>query len=335
VEYSRTSAATCAGASMQEGDMTSPRATQLLVCLLILTSAPSCCLVGSARPDMDPRHKALLMVRKEMCEEDVVRILGPPDEVRHVQEHLLDGVSYGAEAYRWVYGNRLAGTFARVGIVSFNRDGLVVRARSPVYRQGYSYRARPTMLSEKRLLVSPEGLSCHIGAVSRDLCTRITVKNGGKKDYARKGISDLGSKTTVEVYDEDRSLIFRENHRFYRSGFLVVEGQPYKGRWFRIPAGQSKADGTGANVDMYFGVLPPGRYFLRACFPYDTDKFITSNAVEFVVPEPSKEVDVPAKGSPEWKHLGHPFVRDTTGPTDLRRISGSFFYANRGQLDTV
>jgi hypothetical protein len=71
-----------------------------------------------------------------ICSDQVLKVLGKPDEVRPVPKGRLfdcvlflgDGPGVGPETERWAYGITGHGKFARVGFVSIDRNNKVVTA---------------------------------------------------------------------------------------------------------------------------------------------------------------------------------------------------------------
>ena len=245
----------------------------------------------------EAKSRILATVREGMTEQEVLKLLGNPDEVRQLPAHdLLDGVRVHsssnpetAEVYRWAYGAKQKGTFARVGIVSFDKTRRVVWAQSPIHRSfgttkidvPVSDQARPT----------PSGLSCHLGEVSfreargyTDRCysADVTLTNRGQSDYSLKyDTVSIHFLLVVEIYDSDRELIFRENNLTYHSPMYFD-----RSKWpvLRISPGQSKSGQITVFPGEYFGPLPPGKYFLRVCFPFENWNYSPSNLVPFDVP---------------------------------------------------
>lgn len=257
----------------------------------------SCSSIGTPS---EPDGEVLSNIREGMSEQEVLAILGQPDEIRQIPEdRLLHGVRIlsstspeSAEVYRWAYGVRVKGTFAGIGIVSFGRDKRVIWAYSPVY--GCTRLAWKTNIpfSESEISTS-KGMSCRLGPIGfteeqgetvRGYDAEVILINKGKSEYCIQydtvSINDL---VIVEVYDSEKKLIFHENQIYSHSPYSFDEST-----WpvLRIPPGQSFTGSTYLSPDKYFGYLPPGRYYMRVCFPFDIEKweYSPSNLVSFEVP---------------------------------------------------
>jgi hypothetical protein len=272
--------------------------------LILLRIAPLCISVGCSTenhptPTTPEKHELISQIRPGMTEQEARDLLGPPDEVRTITEgRLLDGTriyssedTENGETYRWAYGNRQPGTFARTGIVSFDKAGRVICAQSPVQRISFSP-IPPALGDPGKPLESPIGLSCRVDGISslgeaegetvRWWSASVTLTNSGKTDFTRRTSIDpsIHRLSTVEVYDSEQSLVSRDDHRTAGSPISFTDTLELS-----VPAGQSRTEKLNFCTDEYFGPLPPGRYFLRVCFPYTNDKFICSGLKEFQVPE--------------------------------------------------
>jgi len=258
-----------------------------LTCLALVSA--SSCRRDTPIPSNNPTQThPFANIKQFMDETNVVALLGLPDEIRVIDaEHLLDGVGYEGETYRWAYGVRSPGTFARIGVLSFSKFHQVLHHRSPTYRTHDATERHPLQCA-----ASSNGLSCAVSDVTmteargetvRWWSAQVTLENGGEREYSRKTISDsIHRLSTIEVYDEHKLLIYSDDHRLYSSAF-------FPNAVFSLRAGGRRAEAVNFSPDGSFGPLPPGRYFVRVCFPYTNTAFISSNFSEFIVPEFPRE----------------------------------------------
>jgi hypothetical protein len=268
---------------------------RLLLCAVPVCIAFECSSNTSSSPSTWDTHTSISRITEGMTEQDVRKVLGPPDEVRTIdEEHLLDGArvyssrnTENGETYRWAYGPRQPGTFARTGIVSFDQKKQVVWAQSPILQHGLS--GPPAYSKPKGPIISSDGLSCRIDGITfedargetvRSWSARVTLKNGGPRDYSRKSTitASIQRLSTMEVYDSEKVLVSRDDHRVYGSPFLEPQ-------ILSLPAGHSRTEQVNFSTDEYFGPLPAGRYFLRVCFAYTDTAFISSSLTPFMVSE--------------------------------------------------
>ena len=269
--------------------------------VVVLTLLVVGVLIGYFFPHPDtPEYKLsklLANVREGMTEQEVLKLLGNPDEVRQVPtDDVLDGTRVystlddeNPEVYRWAYGVKQKGTFARTGIVSFDKTRRVVCARSPVHRRFGADKIH--LPSSDEAVPTPSGLSCHLGEVSfteargytvRHYAAEVTLMNAGQSEYSLKyDTVSIRSLLVVEIYDSNRQLIFQEdNLRYHSPAFFDRSKWPV----LRISPGQSKSDQIFVSPGSYFGALPPGKYFLRVCFPFEKWNYSPSNLAPFEVP---------------------------------------------------
>src|SRR5262249_44422079 len=134
-------------------------------------------MLGQGEPQAKAKPEALRQrlagLKSGMSSDQVLQVLGQPDEVRRVPEdHLLDGTrllgdqrGVGPETERWAYGIRARGKFTRIGFVSLDRNGKVVAA-VPADRLA-DRRTSPKLAPAQAdgAVASPAKLSCHVAAV--------------------------------------------------------------------------------------------------------------------------------------------------------------------------
>lgn len=264
-----------------------------------------CCLAHSPdeKPDtLQDRRKRLVSV-KGMTAEQVLKTLGKPDEVRRVPEGgVLDGVHHGtpdaSEVERWAYGRVAKGEFARVGIVSLNRDGKVVIARSPDVFSGADELPERVLPKGDPAVATPSKMSCHIGSAQyipsekvsvkgigtwtgpEGLKMTVALKNAGSTAYELKhdAATSVVGLLIVELYDAGGVLLFRDNYLRYHSTFSF---DPAKWPVLSVPAGREKSEEFVFRPDREFGPLPAGKYSVRVYFPFEEGKYYPSNLVRF------------------------------------------------------
>ena len=168
-----------------------------------------------------------------MSQTAVIALLGEPDEKRRVRTDLdprepldlLDGTQMRSatdearsEAIRWTYGVRQLGTFAFLGCVSFDAQGSVITAVSPVGGFGgdggwSQHSFSPT----KYPLAKSSPLSCEINEIAlneadraccRSYRMKLNIRNNGHVDYSHRArAQNIQLLSTVQIYDKEQRLL--------------------------------------------------------------------------------------------------------------------------------
>jgi hypothetical protein len=255
-----------------------------------------------AKAGLRELRQRLAGLKAGMRADQVLKVLGKPDEVRRVPEgHLLDGVrllgdlpGVGPEAERWAYGVTRKGTFARVGFVSVDRNGNVVAAVPADCFAGPGWKLPERVPAARdRAVPTPGKLSCHVGAVrfhpkagetAEGFETTVTLKNAGagRFELRHDAAYSLRRFLLVEVYDSAGVLLFRDDEMRYHS-----PNSPDPARWPVLAVGPGKevAAPLSFSPSHGFGPLPAGRYSLRVYFPFEGRRYYPSNAAAFEVKE--------------------------------------------------
>lgn len=276
--------------------------------LLILTClCPLAAVLGQSEDDtkatLQEQRKRLAGLHAGMNAEQVLKILGKPDEVRPVPaDSLLDGVRLGTgaanggvEIERWVYGIQAKGKFARVGYVSMDRDKEVVAAIPADYFADPSSTHPEQVAAKGDLAVeSPSKLSCHVdpieyvpaaGQTPERLKTKITLKNAGPAPFELKhdAAPNMRRFLLVEIYDSTGVLLYRDDSMRYHS-----PRSPDPSQWLvlSVPAGKELSENLAFLPGSGFGPLLPGKYSLRVYFPFEKGKYYPSNLATFELKEP-------------------------------------------------
>jgi hypothetical protein len=245
-------------------------------------------------------RQRLASLRAGMTSEQVLKALGKPDEIRRVPEGgLLDGTRLlgdvpgtGPETERWAYGILGKGKFASVGYVSIDRNGKVVGA-VPADCFAYASWKPHEQVAPKtdRAVESPAKLSCHLEAVQPTPAegqpaatprVKITLKNSGTERFELKhdAAYTLVRFVVVEIYDSTGTMLFRDDGMRYHS---PISADPARWPTLSIPPNKDLSHQLSVNPAHGFGPLPPGRYSVRAYFPFEKGRYYPSNLVRFEV----------------------------------------------------
>jgi hypothetical protein len=263
------------------------------------------CTDHAARPagppeNLDARRDLLCSVQKGMSEDEVLKVLGRPDEVRTTGDVGID-----VEAYRWVYGIRDKGEFSRVGSVIFTSDKKVFMAYCPARSLNPADAHIAPPFSETAQ-VTPSGMYCSIDKLLRDVDhpdddrIMVSLVNTGKAEFAYPN-DYLGIRFSiiVEVYDARKNLLimealqdFHSPYSFDRSKWPVLRVAPGGREWEVIPLSRHHPR-SGVTYfswrDENDGALTPGTYYVRVAFPFGESKYYGSNLVKWNVQPPLRQ----------------------------------------------
>jgi hypothetical protein len=254
---------------------------------------------------LQDQRKRLASLHAGMSSEQVVKLLGKPDEVRRVTEDLLDGTrlmgdspDVGPETERWAYGILAKGMFARVGYVSLDRKGKVVAAISADCFSGPHWKLPEQVPARTDQAVeSPSKMSCHVGSIryvsavgqtAERIHAKITVKNSGSTLFQLKHDAAycVGRFLLIEVYDSTGVLLFRMDEMRYHSPINV---DPARWPVLSIPPSKEMSEELVFSPAEGFGSLPAGKYSLRLYFPFENGKYHPSNLLRFEVKEDERK----------------------------------------------
>jgi len=264
--------------------------------------------ISHLRVNGDEPPKSTLQVQRErlasiktgMTSDEVVRLLGRPDEVRPVDaNNLLDGTRLGGnenfdvgdEKERWAYGVLGRGLFAKIGYVGIDRNQKVV-ASVPAdcfahadwshFDKVVAHNEDPVPTPAKmRCLISPIQRDPPKGVSSESFKTTIKLKNEGSDSYEVKIPRGFSFQffAVIEVSDASGTVLYREDRWRSTPGFvdrnwpaltIPAYGEVSEEFWFWPTSG--------------FGPLPPGTYSVRAYFPFKQPTYYPSNRMTFLVP---------------------------------------------------
>ena len=257
----------------------------------------------SSRQD---QQKRLASLEPRMSSDQVLKILGKPDEIRHIPEsQVLDGTRYscGAEAEseqeteRWVYGVLGKGMFAAVGYVSMDRHGKLCHAVSPDDFSNPRWKLPELVPAESDAAVdAPSKMSSHIGSIQynpargnscESLKTTITFNNPARSERKTE-LGNLSTKFLItEVYDSTGEMLYRDDRiRSHAPSFVFLNAD-----MLGIASPKSFVPPQEASEDFHispahgFGPLPAGKYSVRVYFPFEQAKYYPSNLVSFELTE--------------------------------------------------
>ena len=140
-------------------------------------------------------------------------------------------------------------------------------------------------------------MSCHLGPIeivppkgetAGAFKAKITLKNAGKLPFELKNdaVPFIDKLLLIEVYDSTGTMLFREDNISYHSPYHY---DPARYPTLSIPPGQEKSGPCSFLPALGFGRLPPGKYSVRAFFPFEEGKYYPSNLVRFELKEDQKE----------------------------------------------
>ncbi len=186
----------------------------------------------SAKTAIEAQRKLLGSIKPAMTSEEVIRILGKPDEVRRVADpksSFHDGY-YVGENERWVYGIQKKGTFARVGFVSMGADGRVFLTASPTSSdtlgdwdksEGIKRADGPHSKLSIQIATDPMVEQAEAPGYIK---IRVTLNNSGDAPFELKanGASNIRSLMIFEIFDSAGALLFCENEMMGISPFARI-----------------------------------------------------------------------------------------------------------------
>ncbi|MCJ8332300.1 MAG: outer membrane protein assembly factor BamE [Lentisphaeria bacterium] len=228
----------------------------------------------------ESRRDLIISVKKGMTEEQVLEILGKPDETRE------DGFM---GRYRWVYGVEKKGEFPRIGSILFTNNMAVLMVECPT-RTNWT-----TVFSAWRQLPfseSPQkteaGLYCEIDRVfikkGGPHMIQVSLVNEGKEPFLYSHDSmGIRFSLVIEIYDEQKKLINRDSLTGYHS---PVSSDKSKWPVLKVPPGSRVSE----KIPIWWrhktdGMLYPGTYYIRVGFPFEKLKDYGSNLVKWELKE--------------------------------------------------
>jgi hypothetical protein len=276
-----------------------PLAVAALLCLGIFLPDGTSLGQGNDQAKADlhlHRQRLTRLLKPGMSADQVLKVMGKPDEVLQVSEVWPFDRSWlgGVETQRWVYGIAEKGTFARIGYVSMDSHGKVVTTASPDVFAGTTWKLPERVPATGELAVATSTkLSCHAGTIqfhpkkgasSESIETTITLKNAGAKRFELKhdAASTMRRFLLVEVYDATGLLVYRMDEMLYHS---QISFDPADWPVLVIEPGKEISDVLHFSPSWGFGTLPPGKYSLGVYFPFEKGKYYPSNTVRFEVKE--------------------------------------------------
>jgi hypothetical protein len=246
---------------------------------------------------IEEERKRLASVRHGSAAEEVMRILGKPDEIRTFpQDRLLDGtrkVSFNdePETERWAYGVLAKGMFARIGYVSMDHNRKVLCA-TPSDWFAYPNVKLPKLVGAKtnQAVETASNMTCLVGPIkhipadgetAQAFKTKVTLKNSGTASFELQNdaASNWPMLLLVEVYDSAGQLLFRDEWFHYTSLRYDDANRPV----LSIGAGKEESENRYFSPGHGFGALPPGKYSVRMYFPFEERRYYPSNLVRFEV----------------------------------------------------
>jgi len=220
-----------------------------------------------------------------MTEEDVVRILGKPDEIR-----VKGKLGIVAESYRWVYGVKRKGEFPLVGSVIFNERKVVDHIFCPSKGISNILNQRAVVFSELPQKTN-EGRYCEIERVFKkdnSNYLEVSIVNEGDQPWLYPH-DNTGIRFSIilDIFDVEKNIILREPLFGYHSPISLD-----RSKWpvIKVLPDQRFSE----DVPIWWrnrndGVLYPGTYYVRVAFPFDAETFYGSNLVKWELKEPVNE----------------------------------------------
>ncbi len=188
------------------------------------------------------------------------------------------------------YGILGQGKFTKIGYVSMNGDGKVVKSIPTDWFANPDWKL-PTLVPGNGKLGadSPAKMSFHLNAIqivaakgetSGRFETNVTLKNAGTARFELKHDAAYAMRRfiLIEVYDAKGTLLFREDQMSYHSPISV---DPARWPVLFIPPGKEMTEELTINPALGFGQLPAGEYAVRVYFPLEKGKYYPSNLVSF------------------------------------------------------
>lgn len=242
------------------------------------------------RPDplSDGAHessrKLLSSIQKGMTEQQVLEIMGHPDEIR-----IKGDLGIVAEKYRWVYGVKRKGGFPRVGSVIFDTNKTVFMTFCPARGISGILSNTPAPFSESQQK-TPAGAYCQIDRVFRNSqyydshYIQVSLVNEGDEVFLYPhDNTGIRFSLILEVYDDQKNILLREP--------LFAHHSPYSSdssKWpvIKVPPGSRESEDVPIWWrDVNDGILYPGTYYVRVAFPFETRKFYGSNLAKWELKE--------------------------------------------------
>lgn len=212
-----------------------------------------------------------------MSEEQVLAIAGPASEIRR-EDGKRPWIVGAREA--WAYGSKEPGSFAFGGLVLLDAEKKVMSVLSPL--DPITVRAKKLRWSETAE-VDDRGLSCHLavtGTHETGANAIVTLRNDGAATFERRhGFTGIGFDLIVELFDENRRILAREDTLSLFSPF-----SPDQTQVMSIPARGAISEPVSLGRSwIHFGKLPAGRYLIRVAFPFEVGRFSVSEPVAFTI----------------------------------------------------
>jgi hypothetical protein len=237
---------------------------------------------GVGWPDVERRRDLLAELVVGTSAEQVVELLGEPDEIRREGQKLPWLVGAKEE---WAYG-LLGGkhSFAAVGLVLLDEQRKVLSTYSPT-RPGSLREGFEQMPVTGEAIASPTGMVCQLERVTYDgngVRAKVTLRNGGEQRFElAHDHTGIGRNLLVELFDDRGRLLCRADMLTIHSPF---ESDHSKWPVLVIDPGKSASEEVGLGWRwQQLGQLPPGSYRLRVAFPFEQEVFYPSNTVSFEI----------------------------------------------------
>jgi hypothetical protein len=111
---------------------------------------------------------------------------------------------------------------------------------------------------------------------------KVTVKNSGMERFELKhhAAAHMQRFLVLEVLDATGTLLFREDKMNFHS---PIHFDPAKWPTLALPPGKEITEEVSFSAASDFGPLPPGKYAVRAYFPFEKRKYFPSNLASFTV----------------------------------------------------
>jgi hypothetical protein len=261
------------------------------------------------------KRELLAKLRSGMSCDEVLKILGKPDEVRTTPVPRFEN-----ESAEWAYGPLAPGKFASIGIVYFDALGKVSAASAPdCFCTGNWGKPDQVLAISERSMETLAKMSCHAemtpvtlkerqeyqnlfrnDSVKFDLQLedefhlKVTIKNAGTERFELKDVVGpaLTSFLLIELYDSNGVMVHRIDRRMYYS---PMHRDPADCPVLAILPNHEKSECLWISPEEHFGALPPGKYSARVFFPFEKQedsgcqKYFPSNLVKFAVKETEKK----------------------------------------------
>lgn len=258
----------------------------ITLCLIAVSGCTR--LAGLASENLESRRDLLAGIPRGATTNDVMKVLGPPDEIRAPTE---TSTHFLGEAYRWVYGVTAPGEWPLVGVLVLASNNTVMASKCPSREKSHRKGAERARVGPGPDITA-SGMYCEVESVSNrpgDTAffqrAVISLVNGGRESFIRKHERTyIKWDVVIEVYESHHLLIWREDRSKYESAYKTFAD---KAKWptMVVNPGERMTEDLPIWIESY-GVGEPskGTYYLRVGFPFEENKFFWSSDYKFSVP---------------------------------------------------